>query len=130
MDDGTNTAHVTAAGDHGELVVVKLDVLNNAASLKVDLDCVVDLDVGVGVPDGAGVVCHNHGHATLANKRLCDLAKLELCAGTKGEEEEEEEGEEEEKKKEEEEEEKKKKEVVNKWSSSRRYRKHIKQEKD
>ena len=68
-------------------------------------------------------------HATLANKRLCDLAKLELCAGTKGEEEEEEEGEEEEKKKEEEEEEKKK-EVVNKWSSSRRYRKHIKQEKD
>ena len=34
------------------------------------------------------------------------------------------------KKKKEEEEEEKKKEVVNKWSSSRRYRKHIKQEKD
>lgn len=51
VGDDTNTTHVTTAGNHGDGTSVELDKVLDLASLKVDLDGVVDLDQGVGVAD-------------------------------------------------------------------------------
>jgi thiazole synthase ThiGH ThiG subunit len=53
-------------------------VLKNLVLLNVDLDCVVHLDQGIGVADGATIVCDNVGHALLANSNIAHAAKLEL----------------------------------------------------
>ena len=51
VGDNTNTTHVATAGYHGNGTGVELDVVLDLASLKVDLDGVVDLDKRVGVTD-------------------------------------------------------------------------------
>lgn len=90
VDDDTNTTHVTTAGNHGDGTDVELDEVLDLASLKVDLDSVVDLDQGVGVADA---VCHadglvNRGRVkkgltsrmdALLEGYLCDAAE-EICS--------------------------------------------------
>lgn len=51
VGDDSDTTHVTTTGDHGNGASVELDEVVNAASGKVDLDSVVDLDGRVGVAD-------------------------------------------------------------------------------
>ena len=53
VGDDTNTTHVTTAGNHGNGTSVELDEVGDLASLKVNLDGVVDLDQGIGVADAA-----------------------------------------------------------------------------
>ena len=78
VDEGADAAHVTATSAEHKDASVELDVLGHAASLEVNLDRVVDLDVGVGVADGAAVVRHNVRHALGANLGAGDLAQLVL----------------------------------------------------
>ena len=54
--DDSDSTQVMTAGDHAEGSGIKSDVLGDGAGLDVDDDGVVDLDVGVGVSDGSGVV--------------------------------------------------------------------------
>lgn len=61
-----------------ELTGIKLDEICNLATLQVDADCVVDLDEGVGVADGAGVVGHQVGDSFGADEDLLHLAQLVL----------------------------------------------------
>lgn len=51
VGDDTDTTHVTTTSDHGNGASVELDEVLDLASLKVDLDSVVDLDQRVGVAD-------------------------------------------------------------------------------
>jgi hypothetical protein len=51
VSNDTNTAHVATTSDHDEDAGVELDEVRDLASGQVDLDCVVDLDGGVGVAD-------------------------------------------------------------------------------
>jgi hypothetical protein len=51
VGDDTDTTHVATAGNHGNGTSVELDEVLDLASLKVDLDSVVDLDQRVGVAD-------------------------------------------------------------------------------
>lgn len=51
VGDNTNTTHVVTSGNHGEGASVELDEVGDLASVKVDLDSVVDLDQRVGVAD-------------------------------------------------------------------------------
>lgn len=57
---------------------IKLDEICNLAGVQVDADRVVDLDKGVGVADGAGVVGHQVGDSLGANEELLHLAQLVL----------------------------------------------------
>lgn len=54
--DDSNTTQVMTTSDHAEGSGVESDVLGDGAGLDVEDDGVVDLDVGVGVSDGSGVV--------------------------------------------------------------------------
>lgn len=57
---------------------VKLDEVCDLASVQVDANCVIDLDQGVWVADGAGVVGHQVGDSFGANDDLLDFAQLVL----------------------------------------------------
>ncbi len=76
--DDTNTTHVAAAGDEANVASVKLDKVNNLASLQIQLDRVVDLDQRVRVADGAAVVGNQEGNALGTKLDLLDLAELVL----------------------------------------------------
>lgn len=57
---------------------VKLDEICNLAGVQVDADCVIDLDEGVWVADGAGIMGHQMGDSFGANDDLLYLAQLVL----------------------------------------------------
>lgn len=60
------------------LTGIKLDEFGDLAGVQVDADCVVDLDQGVGVADGSGVVGHQVGDPLGADHQLLHLAQLVL----------------------------------------------------
>lgn len=57
---------------------IELDEVGDLAGLQVNADRVVDLDEGVGVADGAGVVGHQVGDSFGADDDLLDFAQLVL----------------------------------------------------
>lgn len=57
---------------------IKLDEICNLAGVQVDADCIIDLDQGVWVADGAGVMGHQVGDSFGANDELLHLAQLVL----------------------------------------------------
>lgn len=76
VDDDTRTTHVATASDHDDVAGVELGKLGQLASLDVVLDGVVDGDEGVGVTDGAAVVCDNVGDASSTEGDLLHLEEL------------------------------------------------------
>ena len=77
MED-TNTASVTTLGDHADVASLHLHEVLDLAGLKVQLDGVVDLDVRVGVTDGAAIVGGDVRDSLLGQSLLLDAAKLEV----------------------------------------------------
>ena len=77
-DEDSDTASVAAAGGHDEVADLEGDVVDDLACGQVDLDSVVDADLGVRVADGAGVVGDEVGDVAAAHGGLLDLAELEL----------------------------------------------------
>ncbi len=76
--DKANTTHVTTVCDHDLNANLKLKVAIDGALLEVNLHGVTDLDGGVGVAEGAAIMCDNIGDALVANSLLHNLAELEL----------------------------------------------------
>lgn len=58
-NEGTDTTNVSSTSDHAEVTNLELDVADDFASLKIDLDSVVDLDEGIGILDSAAIVSHD-----------------------------------------------------------------------
>jgi hypothetical protein len=75
--EDTSTTNVITTGDEDLGVVLKLDNAVNSAGLQIELDGIVDLDVGVRETDGPAVVGNDVGNLVLADALLGDLAKLE-----------------------------------------------------
>jgi hypothetical protein len=78
VGDDTNTAHVTASNDAGNVSNVELDEGLDLSRLNVDLDGVADLDQRIRVADGAAVVGDNEGNTAGTDKELLDGAELVL----------------------------------------------------
>merc|ERR1712088_489023 len=74
--DDSDSTQVMTAGDHAEGAGIKSDVLGDGAGLDVDDDGVVDLDVGVGVSDGSGVVGDDEWNTLGSNADLVDTEVL------------------------------------------------------
>lgn len=49
--DDTNTTHVATTSDHDDNTSIEGDEVRDLASAEINLDCVVNLDGGVGVAD-------------------------------------------------------------------------------
>merc|ERR1712212_1175580 len=78
MHDQTDTPQVTASCNHAQVSAVKLDVVGDATSCDVNLDRVVDLDEGIRVPDGTGIVGAQVGDTLGASPDIAHLAQLVL----------------------------------------------------
>lgn len=106
VGDHTNTPQVSATGHHaqvtwkkaarkhflkafkrmsdicllpvGKPTAVKLDEICDLAIVQVNANCIIDLNEGVWVADGAGVVGHQVGDSFGANDNLLDFAQLVL----------------------------------------------------
>lgn len=76
VGDDTNTTHVATTGDHGDSSSVEADEVGDLSGLDVNLDGVVDLDGGVGVTDGAGIVGDEVWDTLGAKLDTLDLAEL------------------------------------------------------
>lgn len=74
--DGSNSASVSSSGDHAKVSGVELDGIEDLAGGDVDLDGVVHLDDGVGVPDGSAVTGVQIWDTIGASLGLPDLAQL------------------------------------------------------
>lgn len=78
VGDGSTATHVATTGDHGNVSDLELDGVDNLVLDKVKLDGVVDLDVGVGVTDGAAIVGNDVGDTLGTELSTLDLAELEV----------------------------------------------------
>jgi len=74
----TNTTNIVTTSNKNWSTVVELDNTIDFTAFKVNLDCVVLLDVGVGETDSTTVVGNNVWDITLSKNLSLDLAKLEL----------------------------------------------------
>jgi len=74
--NNTSPAHVASTGDHDDVAGIELDEVGDLACREIELDGVVDTDMGVGVADGAAVVGDNMGDTTGAESDAADLEKL------------------------------------------------------
>jgi len=70
---------VVALGDHDHGADLELVSVGHLPGGEGDLDGVVDLDVGIGVTDGASVVRDSHGHLAGGHVHLLDAAELVGC---------------------------------------------------
>jgi len=75
--EDTDTSHVVSTSGENGSAVIELDNTINITSLKVKLDGVVLLDVGVGETDGAAVVCDNIWDLVLSKNLSGDFDELE-----------------------------------------------------
>ena len=77
VGDHTNTADGVTSGHHGDVSVLELDEVQDLSGGNVNLDGVVDLDLGIGELDCSGVVGHGVGCLVVTKENLVDLAELE-----------------------------------------------------
>ena len=76
-DDDTDTANVATTSGHAEVADGEGNEGLDLTSGQVDLNDVVDTDVGVGVADGAAIVGADEGDASGEKTDLLNLAELE-----------------------------------------------------
>ncbi len=77
VGEGADAAGVTTLGDHDSVADLELEGLHDLASGQVNLDGVVDLDLGIGVADGAAVVGDDVGDSLVGQGLGTHTAQLE-----------------------------------------------------
>lgn len=76
VHDNTHTTHVTTACDHDDVTSVELDKVGDFSLINVELDSIVDLDVGVRVTNGTAVVGNDVGDTACTYSNLLHFEEL------------------------------------------------------
>jgi len=76
MSNDTNTTHVTTTSDHGDDTSVELDEVGDLAGSQIDLDGIIDLDLGIWVSDSSCIMRNKKGDASFAELNASDFAKF------------------------------------------------------
>lgn len=76
-DDDTDTSNVATTSGHAEVADSEANEGSELTSGQIDLNDVVNADIGVGVADGATVVGSDEGNASGEQTDLLDAAELE-----------------------------------------------------
>lgn len=74
----TNSSTIVSLGDHDHGANVEFHDIRHFSSVNIDLDSVVDLEIGVRVSEGATIVGDSAWDLVGANKDLIDSAELVL----------------------------------------------------
>lgn len=78
MSNNTDSSHVTATNNHGKISRVKLDEINDLASLDLQHNSVVHSNQRVRVADGAGIMSHKVWDTLCSCSYTSHLAKFVL----------------------------------------------------
>lgn len=78
VDECSYAPTIVSFGDHDHSTQFELDNVGHFSSFNIDLDGVVDLDIWVGVADGASVVGDSDGDLSGSDVDLVDPAELVL----------------------------------------------------
>ena len=78
VHERSDAATVMTLGDHDHGANFELVHVRHLPSGEIDLDGVVDLDIGVGVAKGASVMGNSNGNLLGGDVDLLDTAELEL----------------------------------------------------
>jgi len=78
VGDDADSADVVALSDVGDVADLELHELGDLVSGNVQLDGVIDLDLGVGESDGSGIVSDDVRNLIGAQCLVCDLQQLEF----------------------------------------------------
>lgn len=78
VSDNTNTTHVVATSNNGDVTRLKLDKVLNLAGLEIVPNSVIGTDQRVGVADSTAIVGNDVGNTLGADLKLADLAELVL----------------------------------------------------
>jgi len=78
VGDDADSADVVALSDVGDVADLELHELGDLVSGNVQLDGVIDLDLGVGESDGSGIVSDDVRNLIRAQCLVCDLQQLEF----------------------------------------------------
>jgi len=76
VHNDTRTPHVTPTSDHDDVTSVELDEINDLPLLEVELDGIIDADLGIRKTDRSAVVSENVGNTLAANSYPADLEEL------------------------------------------------------
>lgn len=79
--DDSNSAGVTTTSDHAQVSIIEGNDIHDFASGQIQLDGIVDLDDGIGVPDGPTVSGVQMGYHSLASLFGSNFAELVLGLG-------------------------------------------------
>jgi hypothetical protein len=79
VHDGTHSSTIVTAGEHHQGTNVELEDIRHLSSIERDLDTVVDLDIRIGVSDGASIV--SDGNRDLVGSHIDLLNSAELVMG-------------------------------------------------
>mmetsp|Transcript_5833 Transcript_5833/g.6725 ORF Transcript_5833/g.6725 Transcript_5833/m.6725 type:complete len:246 (-) Transcript_5833:106-843(-) len=74
----SDTALVMTLGDHYHSSDLELDDVSHLSGSNVNLDGIIGLNIGVGVTDGASIVCDGNRYLVGGHVGLLDLAELDL----------------------------------------------------
>eukprot|EP00438_Fugacium_kawagutii_P012181 Skav205397 [mRNA] locus=scaffold1642:239248:239520:- [translate_table: standard] len=76
VGDGTDSPNVVATTDHHQVSSLELHMVQDLASLQVESDAVMSLDVRIWVSQGPSIMGHCIGHSFGAASHALDPAKL------------------------------------------------------
>ena len=74
----TNSFHFSTSSHHAQVTSVKVDGIINLASLQINLNCVIHLDEGIRLADGANIMGHQIRDSFCPHKDLSHFAQLIL----------------------------------------------------
>lgn len=78
VSDQPNTPQVSSSSSHDQVADIELDIVHDLACGDVDLDCIVNTDLGVGIANGSAIVCNTVWDALLAESYTFHFAQLIL----------------------------------------------------
>jgi hypothetical protein len=79
VNDDTSTTHIAASGNHDNIARVEFDKVSDLVLLKVELDCVVDMDQWIRIADSATIMSDNVRSATVADSDAADFEEFIFC---------------------------------------------------
>jgi hypothetical protein len=79
VHEGTNSPTIVSLGDHNHGTQVEFEDIRHFVGRNIDLNTVVDLDIGVRVSESASIVGDGAGNLVGTNVHLIDTAELVLC---------------------------------------------------
>ena len=74
MSNNSNTTHVTTANNHGQISIVKFDMICDFSTVNIHSYSIMNAYTGIRVTDCAAIVCYTVWYALSSNSNSLNTA--------------------------------------------------------